>query len=116
MVLDEGQYYGVSLCEECVSIRLDIILDKSIGIISCEHRKELIDFFVSTLHQICKELIPASHKQLKVCIPCPFCHKPHVKYDAKPGGVFCGTQGKMVPKEHYQNLLQYEGIYSTTKP
>ena len=111
MVLDEGQYYGVSLCEDCVSIRLDIILEKSIGKASCEHRKELIDFFKTTLHQICKELIPASHKQLKVCVPCPFCYNPHVKYGgAQPGGVFCGSQRKMVPKDYYQNLLQYDGI------
>ena len=45
MVLDEGQYYGVSLCEESVSIQLDIILDKSIGILCCEHRYQLIEFF-----------------------------------------------------------------------
>ena len=111
MVLDEGQYYGVSLCEESVSIQLDIILDKSIGIVSCEHRKEFIDNFESTLRKICKELIPASHKQLKKCIPCPFCHEPHVKYDSKPGEAFCRTQGERVPKEYYQNLVQYEGTY-----
>jgi len=108
MVLDEGQYYGVSLCEESVSIQLDIILDKSFGIISCEHRKQLIDFFESILQQICEELIPASPKPKK-CIPCPFCHNPHVKYDAKPGEVSCRQQEKLVPKEYYQNLLSHEG-------
>ena len=110
MVLDEGQYYGVSLCEESVSIQLDIILDKSIGIPSCEHRKQLIDFFESVLLQVCKELIPASPKP-KMRIPCPFCHKPHVKYDAKPDELLCREQERMVPKKYYQNLLTYEGIY-----
>ena len=108
MVLDEGQYYGVSLCEENVSIQLDIILDKSIGSYSCEHRKQLIDFLKSILHQVCEELIPASHKP-KVRVPCPYCNNPHIKYDSQPGGVFCGKKRKMVPKQYYQNLLFFEG-------
>ena len=108
MILDEGQYYGVSLCEESVSIQLDIILDKSIGEESVEHRKELISFFQSKFNQLCKELIPASD-QPKVCIPCPFCENPHIKYSNQPGGVFCRKGKKTVPKDYYQSLLTNKG-------
>jgi len=108
MVLDEGQYYGVSLCEERVSIQLDIILDKSLGEESLKHRKQLIEFFQGKFDQVCKELIPASVKP-KVCIPCPFCKNPHIKYKNQPGGVFCKAQKKTVPKDYYQDLLSYQG-------
>ena len=110
MVLDEGQYYGVSLCEENVSIRLDIILDKKIGEESVKHRKELISFFQSKFEQVCKELIPASNKP-KVCIPCPFCKNPHIKYNVHPGGVLCRKERKSVPTDYYQSLLICEGKY-----
>jgi len=107
MVLDEGQYYGVSLCEERVSIKLDIILDKNLED-SLEHRKQLVEFFQSKFDQLCKELIPASEKP-KVCIPCPFCKNPHIKYKDHPGGVFCKTQKKTVPRNYYQDLMIYQG-------
>ena len=103
MVLDEGQYYGVSLCEESVSIQLDIILDKSIGEESVKRRKKLIRFFQSKFDQLCKELIPASDRP-KVCIPCPFCKNPHIKYGDHSRGVFCRKEKKSVPTDYYQNL------------
>ena len=108
MVLDEGQYYGVSLCEESVSIQLDIILDKHVGEKSVKHRKDLISFFQSKFDQLCKELIPASD-QPKVCIPCPFCKNPHLKYSDQPGGVMCRKQKKYVSADYYQNLLTNKG-------
>ena len=50
MVLNHGQYYSVSLCEEKNSIQVDIILGKSMKK-SAENRKQLIDFFQTTLEK-----------------------------------------------------------------
>ena len=77
MVLNHGQYYSVSLCDEKNSIQVDIILEKSMKK-SAENRKQLIDFFQTTLEKICDDLIPASSKPIPY-IQCPHCDKVHLK-------------------------------------
>ena len=104
MVLNHGQYYSVSLCEEKNSIQVDIILGKSMKK-SSENRKQLIDFFQTTLEKICNDLIPASSKPIPY-IQCPHCDKVHLKLRNLLEGraLLCN----MIPvhQDYYQDLFR----------
>ena len=104
MVLNHGQYYSVSLCEEKNSIQVDIILGKSMKK-SAENCKQLIDFFQTTLGKICNDLIPASSKPIPY-IQCPHCDKVHLKLRNLLEGraLLCN----MIPvhQDYYQDLFR----------
>ena len=104
MVLNHGQYYSVSLCNEKSTIQLDIILEKNIQSYG-EIRKQLIDFFQGTLEQTCQEFMPASSKPVAYT-PCPHCNELHIKYknllEERPH--LCNM--KCVPSDYYQNLFK----------
>ena len=102
MILSSNQFYCVSLCQERKSIQLDIIMDKN-SEASAEHRKELLEFFQSTLEQIRQDFMSAAAKP--VCyIPCPLCPSLHIKLTnfLKGGVQLCKTES--IPQDHYQDL------------
>ena len=104
MVLNHGQYYSVSLCEEKSTIQVDIILGKSMKK-SAENRKLLIGFFQTTLEKICHDIIPASSKPIPY-IQCPHCDQAHLKLRnlLEEREMFCN----MVPvhQDYYQDLFR----------
>lgn len=104
MVLNPGQYYGVSLCEEKSSILLDIVLEQKMKK-SAENRKQLVSFFQTTLEKICKDLIPASGKPVPY-IQCPFCDKLHLKLKIllERRAQLCDVH--TIPLDYYQDLFQ----------
>ena len=109
MVLNHGQFYSVSLCEEKSSIQVDIILGKSMKK-SAENRKQLIDFFQTTLENICNDLIPGSSKPIPY-IQCPHCDKVHLKLRnlLEARSLLCN----MIPvhQDYYQDLFrEFQGI------
>jgi len=114
MVLDHGQFYCVSICEEHTSIQLDIILEKYVEKGSSENRKQLITFFKSNLDQICKDWIPACPK-VKAFIPCPFCNNLHILYKNISKELACSTKRQAIPSDYYQNLLCSRGMYRFCK-
>ena len=104
MVLNHGQYYGVSLCEAKSSIQVDIILEKSIKK-SAENRKQLIDFFQTTLEKICNDIIPASSKSIPY-IQCPHCDAVHLKLRNLLEGRALLCNMKSIPQDYYQDLFR----------
>ncbi|XP_065883364.1 uncharacterized protein [Dysidea avara] len=115
MVLDHGQFYRVTICEEHTSIQLDIILEKYVGEDSSENRKQLVNFFQSKLNQICKDWIPACPK-VKAFIPCPFCNDLHILYKSlskESLRLVCSTIKKPIPSGYYQNIFCCEGTKKT---
>ena len=104
MVLNHGQYYCVSLCEEKTSIQLDIILDKKARSYarSCEL---LIDFFQNMLKQTCEAFMPASAKPIAYT-PCPHCDKLHIKYNDLWEGYPQLCNMKSIPPDYYQDLFK----------
>ena len=104
MILSPGQFYCISLSKERKSIQLDVILDKNTPA-SAKNRKELMEFFQSTLEQIRKEIMPASAKPI-LYVECPYCPKLHIKYsNLFEGGVqLCHTEP--IPLDHYQDLFK----------
>ena len=111
MVLNHGQYYGVSLCEAKSSIQVDIILEKSMKK-SAENRKQLIDFFQTTLEKICNDIIPASSKPIPY-IQCPHCDTVHLKLRNLLEGRALLCNMKSVPQDYYQDLFrEFQGIIS----
>ena len=111
MVLSPGQFYCVSLCLQTRSIQLDVILDKSTKL-SAENRKELIEFFDSTLGQILQQMMPAAAKP--ICyVKCPFCPNLHIKLkNVFEGRVQpCGMQA--IPLDYYQDFFKnFKGMFS----
>ena len=110
MVLDHGQFYGVSLCKEKSSIQLDIIVEKNAQS-SGESRKQLIYFFQTMLNDTCQVFMPASAKPIAYT-PCPHCNELHIKYEKLLEGrpQLCGL--KSVPSDYYQDLFKNtEGTY-----
>ena len=104
MILSSSQFYCVSLCQERKSIQLDIIMDKSTKD-SAQHRKELLEFFQSTMEEIRLEFMAAATKP--VCyIPCPYCSSLHIRLTNLPkikeGVQLCNT--RIIPEEYYQDL------------
>ena len=107
MVLSSNQFYCVSLCQERKSIQLDIIMDKN-SEASVQHRKELIEFFQSTLKEIRLEFMAAAAKP--ICyIPCPYCPELHIKFSnlLKGGVQICNTE--TISQDYYQ------GLYNNTE-
>ena len=104
MVLSHGQYYSVSLCEAKNSIQVDIILEQSMKR-SAEHRKQLVDFFQTTLEKVCNDLIPASSKPVPY-IQCPHCDNLHLKLRnlLEERAQLCGI--KSVHPDYYQDLFR----------
>ena len=112
MVLNHDQYYSVSLYEAKSSIQVDIILGKSMKK-SGENRKQLIDFFQTTLEKICNDIIPASSKPIPY-IQCPHCDTVHLKLRNLLEGraLLCKTHMIPVPQDYYQDLFrEFQGIY-----
>ena len=101
MILSPGQFYCVSLCEERHSIQLDIILDKSTEK-SAENRKQLVEFFQSTLEKIRQEFMGAARKPIPY-VQCPYCPDLHIKYTNLFKGDVCDT--KSIPLDYYQDLF-----------
>lgn len=104
MVLNHGQYYGVSLHEEKSSIQVDIILEESIEE-STKNRKHLIDFFQTMLEKICNDMIPAASKPVPY-IQCPNCNKVHLKLINLLEGRAQLCNMKSIPRHYYQDLFR----------
>ena len=104
MVLNHGQYYGVSLHEEKSSIQVDIILEESIEE-STKNRKHLIDFFQTMLEKICDDMIPAASKPVPY-IQCPHCNKVHLKLINLLEGHAQLCNMKSIPRDYYQDLFR----------
>ena len=104
MILSPGQFYCISLSKKRNSIKLDVILDKSTAE-SAKNRKELVEFFQSTLEQIRKEIMAASSKPI-VFVECPYCPNLHIKYAKLFDGrtQLCNTEP--IPTDHYQDLFK----------
>lgn len=104
MVLNYGQYYNVSLCEEKSSIQVDIILEESMEE-SAKNRKQFIDFFQTTLEKICNDMIPAASKPVPY-IQCPHCNSIHLKLKIvlERRAQLCNM--KSIPKDYYQDLFR----------
>ena len=114
MILSTGQLYCVRLCKESNTIQLDIILDKSTEK-SAENRKALMEFFVTTLEQIRKEIMGAAKKP--ICyVPCPHCPNIHIRYTNlfRGGDLLCQTAAQIVQQDYYQDLIQGIAIYLLT--
>ena len=110
MVLDHGQYYGVSLCKEKSSIRLDIILEQNIKSYA-ESRIQVINFFQIMLNQTCDVFIPASAKPVAYT-PCPYCSELHIKYKSVLEDCPHLCNMKSVPSNYYQDLfMDTQGMY-----
>ena len=70
---------------------------------SAKHRKELMEFFESTLENIRQEFMAAAAKP--ICyIPCPYCSELHIKFtNILKGGVqICDTE--TISQDYYQDL------------
>ena len=104
MVSNHGQYYSVSLCEEKSSIELDIILEQSMET-SAENRKQLVNFFQTTLEKICNDLVPASSKPVPY-IKCPHCDNLHLILRNLLEGRAQLCNLKSVPRDYYQDLFR----------
>ena len=104
MVLNQGQYYSVSLCKEKSSIQLDIILEQNVQSYG-ESREQLIDFFQIMLRRTCQEYIPASTTPVAYA-PCPYCNELHIKYKSilEKRPQLCNM--KSIPLNYYQDLLK----------
>ena len=106
MILSPGQLYCISLSKERKSIQLDIILDKSTAV-SAINRKELLEFFQSTLEQIRKDIMAASAKPI-LYVDCPYCPNLHIKYTNlfEQRTQLCNTSTELIPPDHYQDLFK----------
>ena len=104
MVLNHGQYYAVSLCEENSSIQLDIILEQNMQK-SAVKRKEIVFFFQTTLEKICKDLTPASGKPVPY-IQCPHCDKIHLRLKNVLEGRAQLCNIDTIPQDYYQDLFE----------
>ena len=104
MVLNHGQYYSVSLCEEKSSIQLDIIHQQNMQA-STENSRKLIDFFQFTLEQTCQEFMPASAKPVAYTA-CPHCDELHIKYKSLLEGRHLLCDMKPIPSDYYQSLFK----------
>ena len=104
MILSPGQFYCVRLSQERNRIQLDVILDKSTES-SAVHRKQLLEFFQTTLEQIRKQIMAAATKPIPY-VECPFCPNLHIKYvNLFKGGVqLCKTES--LPLDYYQDLFK----------
>jgi len=110
MVLNHGQYYSVALCKEKSSIQLDIILKQRLKN-SAENRKQLIEFFETTLEKICKDLMPASCKPVSY-IKCLNCDKMHLKLKNVCEGRSLHCNMEPIPLDYYQDLFRdLQGTY-----
>ena len=110
MVLDQEQYYCVSLCEELHCIQLSILLLEQNH--SAEHRFELDQYIQSKLKCLMNEFMQAATKP-KAYIPCYYkdCNKLHVELqllcDRQPQ--HCPFEEKPIPKGYYHDLFAVKG-------
>ena len=110
MVLDQEQYYCVSLCEELHCIQLSILLLEQNH--SAKHRFELVQYIQSKLQYLMSEFMQAATRP-KAYIPCYFkdCNKLHVELELLCEGQHqhCPFEEKPIPKGYYQDLFTGEG-------
>lgn len=117
MILSPGQFYCVSLCQERNSIQLDIILDKATKM-SADNRKELVEFFQSTLEQTQKQIMAAATKPVTY-VKCPHCPNLHIKYANlfKGRQQLCKTKTECIPLDYYQDLFEnIQGMNNSFSP
>ena len=110
MVLDQEQYYCVSLCEELYCIQLSFLLLEENH--SAKHRIELAQYVQSKLEYLMREFMQAATKP-KAYIPCYFkdCNNLHVELELLCDGErqHCPFVEKPIPKDYYHDLFNVEG-------
>jgi len=110
MVLDDGQYYCVSLCEEKCSILVSFVLLLD-GDPSANHRIELLNYFQYKLDEVMEDFMSASRKA-EAYIPCCYCPELHFKLKLlhKKRKQHCPYKMQPIPKECY-DLITDQGLY-----
>jgi len=111
MVLDDGQYYCVSLCEEKCSILVSFILLPG-GNHSAKHRIDLLQYFESKLDAVMEDFMNASSKAITY-IPCCYCSNFHFKFKLllEKRRQYCPKIKRPIPKEYYSDLITDQGLY-----
>ena len=111
LVLDDGQYYCVSLCEEKCSILVSFILLPE-GNHSAKHRIELLQYFQCKLDKVMEDFMKASSKAVAY-IPCHYCSEFHFKYKLllEKRRQHCPKIKRPIPKEYYTDLISDQGLY-----
>ena len=111
MVLDDSQYYCVSLCKEFSSIQLTFTLHGKEH--SAKHRMELFQYIQSKIELLMKDFMQASTKP-KAYIPCYYkdCSKLHAKLELLCAGKVqhCPSEELPLPKEYYRDLFPKQGL------
>ena len=112
MVLDQGQYYCVSVCEELFCIQLTFIL---YGKTHCaKQRFELFQYIQSKIELLMEDFMQASTKP-KAYIPCYYkdCSKLHAELELLCDGKdqHCPSEELPLPDEYYQDLFPKQGLY-----
>ena len=106
MVLGQGQYYCVSLCEQLCSIQLTFLLHGKNH--SAELRFELYQYIQNKLELLMKNFMQASTKP-KAYIPCYYkeCNNLHVELQRLCDGKdqHCPIEEKPVPDHYYCDLF-----------
>ena len=110
MVLDQGQYYCVSLCEQLCSIQLTFLLHGKDH--SAEQRFELYQYVQSKLELLMKNFMQASTKP-KAYIPCYYkeCNSLHVELQWLCDGIHqhCPIEEKPIPDHYYCDIFSNKG-------
>jgi len=111
IVLDSGQYYCVSLCEEKCSILVSFILLPE-GNHSAKHRIELLHYFQFKLDEVMEDFMNASSKAIAY-IPCCYCSEFHFKFKflLEKRRHHCPKVMQPIPKEYYVDLIPDQGLY-----
>jgi len=111
IVLDDGQYYCVILCEEKCSILVSFILLPEENHFA-KHRIELLDYFQFKLDEVMEDFMNASSKAIAY-IPCYYCSEFHfeLKLLREKMRQHCPKKQRPIPKEYYADLITDQGLY-----
>ena len=113
MVLGEGQYYFVSLCEELCGIQLTFLLHGKNH--SAKQRQELFQYILSKIELLMDGFMQASTKP-KAYIPCYYqdCTSLHVEVELLCDGEHqhCPIIEKPLPHDYYCDLFSDQSMYT----
>ena len=106
MVLGQGQYYCVSLCEEMCSIQLTFLLHGKSH--SAKQRQELFHYIQSKIEVLMNKFMQAATKP-EAYIPCYYkdCNKLHAELQLLCDGEeqHCPYEEKPLPGDYYCDLF-----------
>ena len=112
IVLDNKQYYCVSLFEEKSAIQLSFLLHGKDS--SAEHRYQLFQYLQSKIELLMENFMKASTKP-KVYVPCYYkdCDELHVELQmvCNKEYQYCPTEEKPIPDDYYFDLFPDPGLY-----